>query len=126
MKPNFKHAAAAVAAVLVAASCARAPETVTYTGQAKAILDKNCVECHTGSGAGMAKSGLRLDSYEAVMQGTRFGPVVVAGSSVTSSLYRLVSGQADPSIRMPHNRAPLAESDIETLKNWIDQGARKE
>jgi mono/diheme cytochrome c family protein len=126
MNTNFKHAAALAAVVLVAASCGGEPEAVTYAGQAKAILDKHCVECHTGGGTGVAKSGLRLDSYEAVMQGTRFGPVVVAGSAVTSSLYRLVSGQADPSIRMPHNRAPLAEADIEALKNWIDQGARKE
>jgi hypothetical protein len=50
--------------------------------------------------------------------------VVVAGSSVSSTLYRLVSGQADPSIRMPHGQAALPEADVKLIANWIDQGAK--
>jgi hypothetical protein len=59
-----------------------------------------------------------------MMKGTKFGAVVVPGSSVSSTLYRLVSGQADPSIRMPHGQSALPDTDVATIAAWIDQGAK--
>jgi hypothetical protein len=59
-----------------------------------------------------------------MMKGTKFGAVVVPGSSVSSTLYRLVSGQADPSIRMPHGQTALSEADAAMIAAWIDQGAK--
>jgi mono/diheme cytochrome c family protein len=100
-------------------------KALSYEADVKPIIDANCVSCHVPGGEGYAKSGLQLDSYEAVMKGTQFGPVVVAGSSVSSTLYRLVSGQADPSIRMPHGQGALPEKDVATIAAWIDQGANK-
>jgi cytochrome c553 len=99
-------------------------KTLTYQANIKPILDTNCVSCHVPGGAGYEKSGLRLDSHEALMKGTKFGAVVVPGSSVSSTLYRLVSGQADPSIRMPHGQASLPDADVATIAAWIDQGAK--
>ncbi len=112
--------AATVAGLL--AGCGDKP--LTYQADVKPILDANCVACHVPGGEGYAKTGLQLDSYEAVMKGTQFGPVVVAGSSVSSTLYRLISGQADPSIRMPHGQGALPEKDVTTIATWIDQGAK--
>jgi cytochrome c553 len=43
---------------------------------------------------------------------------------VGSTLYRLVAGQADPSIRMPHGQAALSDEDVTTIAAWIDQGAK--
>jgi cytochrome c553 len=99
-------------------------KAMTYQANIKPILDANCVECHAPGGTGYAKSGLRLDSYDAMMKGTKFGAVVVPGSSVSSTLYRLVSGKADPSIRMPHGQAALSDTDVSTIATWIDQGAK--
>ncbi|MHB1189015.1 c-type cytochrome domain-containing protein [Thiobacillus sp.] len=99
-------------------------KALTYQANIKPILEANCVSCHVPGGAGYEKSGLRLDSHEAIMKGTRFGAVVVPGSSVSSTLYRLVSGQADPSIRMPHGSASLPDADVATIAAWIDQGAK--
>lgn len=99
-------------------------KALTYQADIKPILDANCVSCHVPGGSGYEKSGLRLDSHEALLKGTRFGSVVVPGSSVSSTLYRLVSGQADPSIRMPHGSAELPEADVATIAAWIDQGAK--
>jgi cytochrome c553 len=99
-------------------------KALTYQADIKPILDTNCVSCHVPGGAGYEKSGLRLDSHEAMMKGTKFGAVVVPGSSVSSTLYRLVSGQADPSIRMPHGSAALPDTDVATIAAWIDQGAK--
>jgi hypothetical protein len=115
--------ALAVAAVQTGCGDKKA-EVLTYQANIKPILEANCVSCHVPGGAGYEKSGLRLDSHEALMKGTQFGPVVVPGSSVSSTLYRLVSGQADPSITMPHGTAGLPAADVATLAAWIDQGAQ--
>jgi hypothetical protein len=111
---------ASLAALL--AGCGDKP--LTYQADIKPILDANCVACHVPGGAGYEKTGLQLDSYEAMMKGTKLGPVVVAGSSVSSTLYRLVSGQADPSIRMPHGQGALPDADVSKIAAWIDQGAK--
>jgi hypothetical protein len=104
------------------AGCTDKP--LTYQADIKPILDKNCASCHTAVGAGYAKSGLLLDSYEGLMKGTQFGPVVIPGSSVGSTLYLLVSGKADPSLRMPHNQDPLPKETVALIGKWIDQGAK--
>jgi hypothetical protein len=112
----------ALAIAALQTGCSDKP--LTYQANIKPILDANCISCHVPGGEGYDKSGLRLDSHEALMKGTRFGPVVVPGSSVSSTLYRLVSGQADPSIRMPHGAASLPDADVATIAAWIDQGAK--
>jgi hypothetical protein len=116
----------AAAAVTLAACGHKDKEVapVSFANQVKPILDKNCIECHKAAGQGYSKSGLRLDSYESLMAGTKFGPVVKPGSSISSSLYLLIAGKADPSIRMPHNREPLSSESVELIKEWIDQGAK--
>jgi len=113
-------------AVVVLGACGHKEKVppVSFATQVKPVLDQNCVECHRAAGQGYGKSGLRLDSYESLMAGTKFGPVIKPGSAISSSLYLLVAGKADPSIRMPHNRAPLPSENVEIIKNWIDQGAK--
>jgi len=113
----------ALAVAVLQAGCGE--KALTYQADVKPIIDANCVSCHVPGGSGYEKSGLRMDSHEALLKGTRFGAVVVPGSSVSSTLYRLVSGQADPSIRMPHGQAQLADSDVATIAAWIDQGAKQ-
>lgn len=108
---------------LLLAGCSHKP--LTYEKNIKPLLEKNCVSCHTAGGEGTARTGLLLDSYEGLMKGTRFGPIVIPGSSVSSTLYLLVAGKADPSIRMPHGKEPIPEKDIAMIAKWIDQGAKK-
>lgn len=118
---------AAAAAVTLLSGCGqKETKPLTYQADIKPILDQYCVECHKAGGQGTEKSGLQLDSYAATMRGTHFGPVVIAGQSINSTLYRLVSGKADPSLRMPHNQAPLSDENINKIKNWIDQGAKEQ
>jgi hypothetical protein len=103
--------------------CSQGP-TVSFRQDVKPILDKYCVECHADNGEGVEASGFRVDSYDAVMKGTNLGPVVVAGDSASSSLYRLVAGKVDPSIQMPHGKQSLSEAEVMTVERWIDQGAK--
>lgn len=105
---------------------------VSYTEDVQPILFASCLSCHDRDSEGYLNSGFSLDSYDAVMQGTKFGPVVVPGSSESSSLYLVIAHKTAPEIHMPpHTDDALAEGrgisltdeQIETLKLWIDQGA---
>jgi hypothetical protein len=64
------------------------------------------------------------------MKGTKYGPVVVAGSSIGSTLAILIEHKADRSIAMPKSTHPdmpsdyLPQTQIDLIKKWIDQGAK--
>lgn len=110
-------------AVTLLFGCSSAPPPVSYSADVKPLIDKYCVECHVPGGEGAQASGFVADSYDAVMKGTKYGPVVVAGDPLSSSFYRLVAGKVDPSIQMPHGKEALSEQEIATIEGWIEQGA---
>ncbi len=114
--------ASLLSVALLAGGCA-GQSSVSFNKSVKPILDKYCSTCHTQNGEGTQASGFETSSYETVMKGTKFGPVVVPGDALSSSLYRLVAGKVDPSIKMPHGEQGLAEAEIATIENWIAQGA---
>jgi mono/diheme cytochrome c family protein len=76
---------------------AAAKKGVTYATDIKPILEASCVRCH---GSERPKAGLRLDSLENLLKGSKEGPVVTAGNSVKSPLLIAVS-QLDPELSMP-------------------------
>ncbi len=88
------------------------------------------MKCHAPGGPGYAASGFSVATYQSLMKGTKFGPVVVAGSSEDSNLLRLVKHEADPSIAMPKSVTPgvpavlLEPEQIKLIETWIDQGAK--
>ena len=120
------------AMLIVLAGCER---DVSYTADVQPIFDSYCVQCHTATGEGGAASGFVVDNYDTVMKGTNFGPVVVPGSSMSSSLYLVVASKTDPKIHMPpHHDDALAKGrgfelsgeNIDTIAAWIDQGAMQD
>lgn len=90
------------------------------------ILKNNCVGCHaTSRGEGYHRTGLSMETYDDLMKGTRYGPVITPGESRHSIFNMLVEGRAGPSLRMPHGQnKPLLDTEIEVLRLWVDQGAR--
>lgn len=115
----------ALAAAALITGCSETPKQMSFSTNIKPIIDNYCTECHANEqGEGAQKSGLLLSSYESLMKGTKYGPVIVAGDATSSTLYRLISGQADPSIAMPHNKKYLTPDEIHTVELWIDQGAK--
>jgi hypothetical protein len=104
--------------------CSAGPAPVSFNSEVKPLIDKYCTECHLPGGAGSEASGFITESYESLMKGTKYGPVVVAGDPLSSSFYRLIAGKVDPSIRMPHGKEALNEAEIMTVENWITQGAK--
>jgi len=113
--------------VLVCVGCAR---QVSFKSDVDPILKARCLSCHSSGGEGYAASGFSVESYQSVMKGTRYGPVIEPGSSIGSTLTRLIEHQADPSIAMPKSSHPgmsseyLSQKQIDAIKKWIDQGAK--
>ncbi len=118
-----KHAALTALATLVTfgAGCTR---DVSFKQDVYPILSENCLSCHKAGAEGYLKSGLSMESYDALMKGTKFGPIIIAGSHVSSTLVLLLERKAHPSINMPKDHPPLADSQVEVIRKWIDQGAK--
>src|SRR5437660_1708350 len=85
--------------------------------RAAAILKDNCAGCH---GAGLKMSNLDLRSRESMLAGGERGPAIEPGKAANSRLYRFAAGIEKPG--MPPGK-PLSASDVEVLRQWIDEGA---
>src|SRR5262245_40532435 len=115
MKPSL-----AVLAALLLFVPAVVADSIDYTRDIKPILTKNCTTCH---GAAKQRSGLRLDTAKAALEGGNSGPVVVAGKSAASRIIHAVTGTHDaPS--MPPKGPRLDAREIALLRRWIDEGAK--
>ena len=98
---------------------------ISFSKQVQPILASQCLSCHNTQGEGFKKSGLNMETHEALMKGTKFGPVIVPGNALSSSLVLLIEGKADPAITMPHGSLQiLPQQDRDTIKQWIQQGAK--
>lgn len=124
MKKRNLYLYASICTAAIISGCGSSEQQISYKSSIKPILDKHCAECHMPGGAGAEATLFLVDSYDNVMKGTKFGPVIIAGDSLSSSLYRLVSGKVDKSIQMPHSKGPMTAEEITAIEKWIDQGAQ--
>lgn len=109
---TLRRAAALLAACL--ASPAAFAEPVDFAHDVLPILKAHCAKCHTD---GEYKGSFSLDTREMVLA----SEAVTAGNSEDSLLIHLLT-EEDPADRMPQKADPLSESDIATLRSWIDEG----
>jgi len=113
--------------VVALAGCHR---EVSFKNDVHPILEARCISCHAPGAPGCVASGFSVATYQSVMTGTKYGHVVIPGSSAASTLVRLINHEADPSIAMPKSHTPGAPSEwltpdqIKVIQAWIDQGAR--
>jgi len=122
---------------------------VTYAKDIRPILEAACFRCH--GNIERPKAGLRLDSVEGVLKGSKEGQVVVPRNSEKSQLI-ISASRIDPETAMPpkpHSGAkggaagsrgaspnqapggqmdpppkPLTAEQVSLLRAWIDQGAK--
>jgi len=100
-----------------AGASAQIAAKVDFRRDVQPIFQNHCVACH---GPDQQMNGLRLDRRKNAMKGGTI-PVIGPTNGSASRLYlRLVGTQAGQ--RMPPT-GPLEPAQIETIKNWIDQGA---
>ncbi len=121
----FKRIASwSVLLLLTLSGCATQRE-ISFQSNIDPILHEKCQRCHLPpDGSGYLETGLNMASYDTLMQGTVFGPVIIPGDSKRSVLNKLVEGRAGEMMRMPHGDArKLSEQEIEEIKLWVKQGA---
>jgi len=93
------------------------PAKITYEDHIKPIFREHCTSCHN---ANDKKSGLALDTYQAVITGGSGGDVVSAGDLDSSRLYALTARKEQPF--MPPNQDMIPQAKVDLLKIWIEQG----
>ena len=110
---------------LVVVGCATGP-TVSYQRDVRPIFVDKCIDCHSPPyGEGYAKTGLDLRSYESLMKGSVYGPVIVPGNSKKSPLNMLVEGRAgDLSRVLKRQHNPMTDEEIMIIRLWVEQGAQ--
>ncbi len=100
---------------------------VSYQHDIAPVLESRCVECHSSpDGIGYKAIGLELDSYDGVIKGSIYGPIIIAGNSRHSSLNMLVEGRAGKRACMrEQSKQGLSDEQIGLFSDWVNQGALK-
>jgi hypothetical protein len=103
-----------------------APQQISYQRDVHPIFVDKCIDCHTPPyGDGYRETGLDLESYKSLMEGSIFGPVVIPGNSKMSPLNMFVEGRAGNLSRGMKNRnMPMTDREIKVLQAWVEQGAK--
>lgn len=129
-RPKLMLFSVAVGALALAAATVFAPVHKACAQQAKMsfaedvvpIFKGYCVSCHQPGGQGYSASGLDLTSYDGLMKGTKFGPMVIPGQPDNSNIIVLIDGRAK--IRMPYGHKALPSCLRDVVYSWIFQGAK--
>ena len=95
---------------------------LSYSEDIAPIFRGWCASCHAPGGEGEKASGLDLSTYDSLMKGTKFGPMVVAGKPDESSLMALIEGKAK--VQMPFQHKPLPACLRLNISAWISEGAK--
>ena len=82
------------------------------------VLKENCAPCHGATT--LVSAGLNLTSKELAIKGGSRGTSLIPGKAIESRIYRFAAHFEEP--HMPPNK-PLTTSQLQILKDWIDQGA---
>jgi hypothetical protein len=104
-------------------TCAQ-PQQVSYAEDIAPIFKGWCISCHQPGGQGFEASGLDLTTYDSLMKGTKFGPMVLPKEPDSSSLIAIINGRTSAQIRMPYGHKPLPQCLRANIWTWIFEGAK--
>ncbi len=92
-----------------------------FVNDIQPILELNCVRCHNDE---KTKGGLRMDTYEALMEGGDTADALVPGDpSASEMLVRIHLRPIDEGV-MPHEGRALEPQDVTMLDAWVKAGAQ--
>jgi hypothetical protein len=95
---------------------------VSYEADVAPILQEYCLSCHGGPGEDgeiVIELGYDMSTYEGLMAGSDYGPVIEPGDPDGSLfLDMIVNGD------MPEDGDPVPAELIEVLRTWIAEGAQ--
>ncbi len=122
---NLKSLSISLVIALMLGVTARAE--VSFNRDVRPIMSDACFRCH-GPDESSRMAGLRLDIREQALGPTKSGRVpIVPGKPDASEMIRRIFSN-DPRVAMPPAFADkhLAESQKETLRQWVAEGAKYE
>lgn len=96
----------------------QAPEKVSFVNDVLPILKPHCGSCHSGESA---SAGLDLTTAAGVQRGGASGALIVPGNARESLLIQRLLGE-NGMTRMPMGFAPLPESQMKVIRQWIAEG----
>ncbi len=96
-------------------------EADPYHDVVRPILHRRCLSCHSDD---RTEGNLSVVSYDSLMEGGEYLPVVVPGESEFSSLIERITLYPGHENFMPaEGRTPLTGRQTEILRWWVDAGA---
>ena len=103
--------------------------SVDFEKEVLPVLKNKCFKCHQeprkeNGKLVKPKAGVRLDSAKLIMRGSSDGKVLIPGKPDRSSLYTLAALPKDDDDIMPPKGDTLTKSELKTLKQWIEEGAK--
>ena len=97
------------------------PKKVSYYKDVRPVFQANCQGCHQPA---KARSGYVMTDFKLMLgTGDSKETAIVPKSPEKSHLVQLISPKADGKAEMPEGRKALHATEIETIRNWIAQGA---
>jgi len=93
-------------------------DAVDFSHEIVPVLKRHCAKCHLGD---KRKGGFSMNTREALLEGGENGKAVISGNAAKSFLLELVTTK-DEDDRMPPDGEPLSAKEIESLRNWINEG----
>ncbi len=112
------------ALLLIAAWPAGVAAQVSFKEDVFPSIELRCLECHQPGGIGYETSGLDLRTYESLMRGTKYGPMITPGSWIESNLLAVIDHRTAREIWMPHKKKALSKCEQLSFRYWVMQGAK--
>ncbi len=97
-------------------------ESVSFSNDVQPIFTQNCVSCHPSSGNLDLRQGQAYDNLVNVPASGYNGTRVVPNEPENSILYKKIDGSGAYGSNMPLGGS-LSQSQVNTIKQWIEEGA---
>lgn len=94
-------------------------EEIAYQDHIQPIFNNRCVACHGGD---RVESGLRLESWPSLIEGSDFGEAIIPFSPEQSLMIKLLTRTG--AAPHPSGKRELSLDEVQLLKRWIAEGAR--
>src|SRR5690554_1582915 len=101
----------------------RGSHEISYNRDIRPIVNTKCISCHGGVKQSGGFSLLFEEEAKAITESGKLA--IIPGDSKNSEMIKRLT-HSDTSLRMPLDREPLTEEEIQLIAEWIDQGAKWE
>ena len=99
-------------------------KAVSYSKDVFPIIKRRCLPCHAVDSEN--PSELFMETYEDMMKGGKHGSPVIPKKGSESLLFTKLHPTPPFGDQMPiMTKKKLSDEEIETIKKWIDEGAKK-